>query len=131
MNARAPVVCSLLAGLLLAGACQRLHFEKDYGIDPLSDQSLTFDAPRYEQNLTVEVHSPGAPLSVYLVKSAEVNKARVALQNGKAPPGALGGKEPAEDVSFNATVPAGTEFTVFLYNPQRKGASAKVKVTGR
>jgi hypothetical protein len=127
MNARTVLVL----GLVLLAGCQRLTYEKDYKIDPASAQPVVFDAPQYEQKLTVEVKSPGAPLSVYVVKSAEADKAQSALMSGKTPQGALGGKDNEENVNLQATVPAKTEFTLVLFNPGRKVAEAKVKVTGR
>jgi hypothetical protein len=120
-----------VCGLLLLAGCQRLNFEKEYTIDPFDGQTMTFDPPRYEQKVTVEVKSPGNPVSVYLVKGEDAEKANNALQSGKAPTGAFAGQEKSEDVNLEATIPAKTEYTLLVFNPGKKKAAAKVKVTGR
>jgi hypothetical protein len=135
MNARSLPVCGLLVGLLLAAGCQRLNFEKEYKIPPAETQFVTPDAPSYEQKVTVEVHSPGAPLMVVLVKSdgtEDAEKAVKALADGKNPDKVLARQDKAaEDVRLEATVPAKTVYTVVLYNPGKTTATAKVKLTGR
>jgi hypothetical protein len=126
MNARTLSLCSLRAGLLLLAGCQRLNFEKEYDIEPSGVQAVGFSPPRYEQKVTVEVKSPGNPLSVFLVKG-DPEKA----PQGKTSPDLLEKKENAEDPTLQATVPANTEYTVVLHNLSRKHVKVKVKVTGR
>ncbi len=134
MNPRSLPTCGLLVGLLLAAGCQRLNYEKEIKISPAETQFVTPDAPRYQQKVTVEVHSPGAPLSVYLVKSEGTENADKALKDlvdGKDPDKVLAHQDRAEDVRLEATVPAKTVYTVVLYNPGKTTATAKVKLTGR
>jgi hypothetical protein len=127
MHARIFLVC----GLLLPAGCQRLNYEKEYAIDPFEVKTIIFDPPRYEQKVTVEVKSPGSPVSVYLVKGEDAAKGETALLNEKAPTGALAGKDKSEDVNLEATIPAKTEYTLLVFNPGNKKSAAKVKVTGR
>jgi hypothetical protein len=127
MNARSLSVYGLLAGLLLLSGCQRLNFEKEYEIEPFGTQAVNFDPPRYDQKVTVEVKSPGNPLSVYLVKG----DSEKALNSQKNSSEVLDSKEKAEELTLNATVAAKTEYTVVLRNLNGKTVKAKVKVTGR
>jgi hypothetical protein len=130
MNARALVVCGLLACLLPAG-CQPLNENREVKVEAYGVRSLIFSEPRYDQKVTVEVHSPGNPVSAYLVKGADQEKAESGLLNHKAPAGALAGKEKAEEITLEATVPAKTEYALILHNPGKSDATVKVKVTGR
>ena len=49
---------------------------------------------------------------------------------GKAPPSPLAGKEKAEDISLEATIPAATGFAL-VCRADKKDAEAKIKVIGR
>jgi hypothetical protein len=87
-----------------------------------------FDAPRYEQKVNVQVSSPGAPISVYLVKAADGDAAvKAAARKG---PDVLASQEKAENISFDGTIPAKTAFGVVLQAEVKK-AEAKVKVDGK
>ena len=128
---RAIRPCGLLLGLLVvtAAGCQRVNYEKTYTIEPGEMKSILFDAPRYGQEVTVQVSSPGAPVSVYLVKAADEDAAHRAASRGGGSD-VLAGKEKAEDISLKATVPAKTAYAVVL-EAQTKKAEARVKVNGR
>jgi hypothetical protein len=125
---RACRTCALLA-VLLAG-CQPLKVEKTISIFAGGVEALIFDAPRYDQKVTVQVSSPGAPVSVYLVRESDMEKAREQMERGKAPSSSLAGKDGAEEISLEATVPAKTEYAL-LIRADKKTAEAKVKLTGR
>jgi hypothetical protein len=129
MNKRACLICALLAALLTAG-CQPLKVEKTLSILGGGVEALIFDAPRYEQKLTVQVSSPGAPVSVYLVRESEMEKARTLMEQGKAPTEPLAGKDGGEEITLEATVPAKTAYAL-LVRANKVKAEAKVKVTGR
>jgi hypothetical protein len=131
MNARSLSVYALLAGLLLLSGCQPLKENREVDLAGHEAKPILFSAPRYDQKLTVEAHSPGKPVSVYLVKDADTEKTVNALLNGKTPAGALASQEKAEDVSFTGTVPAGTDFALVVFNPGKDLAKVKLKVTGR
>jgi hypothetical protein len=120
----------LFLGLFVAAAtgCQRVHYEKTYTLEPGLKQSIVFDAPRFGQKVTVQVSSPGAPVSVYLVKAADGDAAiKAAERNGAE---VLARQEKSEDVSFEATVPAKTAYAVVLQADVKK-AEAKVRVNGK
>jgi hypothetical protein len=120
----------LLLGLILTTAtgCQPVHYEKTYTLEPGLAQAVTFDAPRFEQKITVKVSSPGAPVSVYLVKAADGDAAiKAAARKG---PEVLARQEKSEDVSFEATIPAKTPYAVVLESEAKK-AEAKLKVNGK
>jgi hypothetical protein len=128
---RAIRPCGLLLGLLVVTApgCQRVNHEKTYTIEPGEIKSILFDAPRSEQKVTVQVSSPGAPVSVYLVTAADEDAALKAASRGSGP-AVLAGKEKAEDISLEAAVPAKTAYAVVL-EAHAKKAEAKLRVSGR
>ena len=129
MNMRACRTWALLAALLLA-SCQPIKVEKSLSIFGGGVEALIFDAPRYDQKLNVQVSSPGAPVSVFLVRESEMDKAREEMERGKPPATSLAGKAGAEEITLDATVPSGTAY-VLLIRADKMKAEAKVKLTGR
>jgi hypothetical protein len=117
-----------VCALLLAG-CTRLDFEHTYDLEGPVTQKVEWDAPKYEQKLTVTV-SAEEPVSVYLVKEDDKEKAMNALTADKEPEGALASKVNAKEITLQATVPAKTAAAVLIRNRANKNR-VKVKVTGR
>jgi predicted component of type VI protein secretion system len=132
VKTRACLTCGLLLVLLLPLAgCQRLNFEKTYTVEPTAFQQIELSPPRYQQKLTVEVKSPDSPVSVYVIKLADKDRAEQALYKDKAPEGALASKEKSENVTVETTIPAGTEVAVLIKNVGKKSSQVSVKITGR
>ncbi len=119
----------MLAVLGLAG-CQPIKVEKTISIFGGGVEALIFDAPRYQQKLNVQVNSPGAPVSVYLVLESDMDQARQEMERGKTPPSSLAGKGGAEEITLEATVPSGKAYALLIRADKMK-AEAKVKLTGR
>jgi hypothetical protein len=130
MNARACLGWTLLTGVLLTAGCQRLNEERTLSLMPGEFKSLSFSPPSYEQKLTVQVSSPGAPVSVWLGRESDTEAAQDKLQKEKSPDASLAGKEKAEDITLEATIPAKTGYALYIRAEQKK-AEVKVKVTGR
>jgi hypothetical protein len=129
MTIRCLCTCGLLTAFVLLAGCQRLNYEKTLKVSPGEYPVIDFDAPRSEQKVTVQVTSPGVPISAYLVKESDKTAANEALDRAKAPAALLGSKEKAEDIQFEATVPARTGYTLLLRS--NKATDVKIKVTGR
>jgi hypothetical protein len=110
--------------------CQRLNDERTVSVPLGTIQAIGYSAPRYEQKLTIQVNSPGAPVTVYLVREEDSNTAQNQLDGSKPPTAPLAGKEKVEEATLEATVPAKTGF-VLLIRADKKKAEVKVKVTGR
>jgi hypothetical protein len=98
---------------------------------------IIFSAPAYEQKVTVTIEPKSAPVSAYLIKSSDEKAVVVALLREKqpAPSLLLGGraapnKGPAKAYSFDATVPAKTEY-ILLIKGGLKSTEVKVKVVGK
>jgi len=130
MNARACLGWTLFAGALLTAGCQRLNEERTMSLLPGESKHLIFSAPAYEQKLTVQVSSPGAPVSAWLVRESDSEAAQDQLQKNKSPDAPLAGKEKAEDITLDTTIPAKTGYILFI-RAEQKRAEVKVKVTGR
>jgi hypothetical protein len=117
----------LALALLLAAGCQRLDFENTYPLEGFDAQEIGFSPPQYEQKVTVTVTtSPAVPVSAYLVKTSDLD----AMKKDPAAVQALGKQEKSETIKFDATVPAKTDYTIYLVGTGKK-TDAKVKVVGR
>jgi hypothetical protein len=128
---RNGLLSALAAALLLAAGCQRLNDERSVHVMAGNIHEIGYSAPRYQQKLTVNVSSPGAPVTVYLVREGDESTAAQNKMNaGKEPVAPFAGKEKAEDITLEATIPAGTAY-VLLIRSDKKNADVKVKVTGR
>jgi hypothetical protein len=119
-----------LTALLLLTGCQPLKFEKTETIPAGEVKLYTFDAPRYDQKLTVKVSSPGAPVSIWLVKEEDGEAARSRLESDKPPTSSIASKENSEDITMEATIPAKTGY-VLLVRSDKKKAEVKINVNGR
>jgi hypothetical protein len=123
-------------GLLALSGCQKLNYEKKHSLPATSSVPVEFDAPRYNQKLTVTVKPTAAPVSAYLCTKDNLEKVdRIATLTKKEPGsdlvlGGAKGKGPDEEISFEATVPAKTEFVLLLVN-HGKTNEVSVKVVGR
>jgi hypothetical protein len=128
------VSVSALGLLALVGAgClkQRLEVESTMSVGPGEVQSKIIDAPRADQQVTVTLSSPGAPVSAYLVLEKNRQAVQDALLSGKKPANVLDGKDKTEDATLQGTVPANEEFAVVVSNGGGKSAQVKVKIAGR
>ncbi|HTU17581.1 MAG TPA: hypothetical protein VMG10_05910 [Gemmataceae bacterium] len=131
MKARVCLLLFLAAMLppLLAG-CQRLNDERTFTIPPLAIQLIEYSEPRYQQKVTIHISSPGAPVTAYLVPAKDKDEAQKQMDNNKAPAAPLAGKEKAEEITLEATVPAKTAF-VLMVRADKKKAEVHIKTTGR
>jgi hypothetical protein len=131
-------VLALVAGILVASGCQKLNFEKTYNVGQnLVSEQIIFSAPAYDQKVTVTIEPVSGPVSAYLMKSSDHKAVDDALNHQKEPsPSLLLGSRvspkngPAEAYSFDATVPAKTEY-VLLLKAGLKSTEVKVKVVGK
>lgn len=128
-----PVVVALL---LLAG-CQRLNEQRTVDLKFGTNHRLDFTGPSYKQKIEVTVTPKDAPVSVYLIKSEDVEKVEDAVNRKKEPPkdSVLDGKtvsekDKAESYTLTAEVPAKTPYSLFFAGP-RKSTSVDVKIVGR
>jgi hypothetical protein len=127
-------VVGVLAGcLVLAAGCkQRVNEERTLSLEPGVTKPLQIDAPARDQQVTVTVASPGAPVSAYLVLEKNRAATEDALVAGKKP-GAniLAGSEKAEQATLEATVPAKEAYAVVVSNSSGKPAQVKVTIKGQ
>jgi hypothetical protein len=131
MRVRTPSLF-VLSAVLLTG-CQRLNYEKTFHLEATAVQPIEFSAPTYAQKLTVQVSSPGAPVTVYVVRVVQPEDATAAqtqMETNQAPADPLAGKEKAEEINLETTVPAKTAY-MLLIRADKKAAEVRVKVTGR
>ena len=132
---RRMTLCAL--ALACSVGCQRLNWsatKPDLG--PKEVTHYLFDAPTYEQHVTVSVKPVEAGVSAYLVKQSDVDEATKALDSitGEPAPGILLGSKAsngaAETYSFTATVPAKVPYALFLRGG-KKTTAVTVSVAGK
>ena len=123
---------ALVAGAV--GCGQKLDVEKTVTLSPGENEiyPLLIDAPRRDQNVKVEVSSPGVPVSAWVVleddRAAVVQK----LEKGGQPEKnhVRAGKERSPTIELETLIPAGKAFAVVVAGASKK-TDVKVKVTGR
>ena len=130
MKVRFCVLLLLAAMPPLLTGCQRLNDERTVSVSLGVVNSIEYDPPRYEQKLTIDIHSPGSPVTVYLVRKENMEAAQTRMEQNKALEGPLAGKEKTEEATLEATVPAKTGF-VLLIRADKKKAEVHIKTTGR
>src|SRR5437773_15843 len=119
MRTRLLVVLVLPLAFLAGVGCQRVRYENTYTLNPHDSQELTLDAPAYSQRVTVTIVPTSGPVSAYLVKSADLLAVKAKLDAEKEPDASLllgsrVSKDRAEEYTFEATVPAKTEYTLIV-----------------
>ena len=134
MRVRAlPLLLTLM--LLVSIGCQPLKYEKTFNLMPLETKDITFSAPSYAQKVMVTITPTNTGVSAYLCKSVDYPQVNKALDSEKEPPASLllgsrVSKSGAESYSFEATVPAKTEYILALKN-SKKTTEVKVLLVGR
>src|SRR5262249_49083512 len=114
MARRMTAAVGVLAALLLAG-CSRTLYDKTVTLEGATDvPEIEVDAPTREQKVVVEFESPGVPVDVRVLlsanKAAVKNKLRARTRPNDSE--VLAGKEQAESGTVEATVPAGKDYVV-------------------
>jgi hypothetical protein len=130
-----PFLLFVLAALLLAGGCQKLNFEQTISLKPIVVKEYSFDAPAYQQKVTVTVAPVTTGVSAYLCKESDKDAVERALQAEKEPAasqllGSRVSKGGPDTYSFDATIPAKTSYTLFLKGGPKE-TEVKLKVVGR
>ena len=126
----------LLAALLvgLAG-CQKLNYSKTFTLGPGNMEDLHFDPPAYNQRVTVTIAPTNGAVSAYLVKESDFDKVSASLKRNAEPAASLVlgsrvSRGVAEEYSFEASVPAKTEYALVI-KCDMKQTDVKVTVVGR
>ncbi|MGH7170181.1 MAG: hypothetical protein ACRELG_07900 [Gemmataceae bacterium] len=130
MKARACLLFLLAALPPLLSGCQRLNDERTVTVPSFSLQEIEYSEPRYEQKVTIQISSPGVPVTVYLVRKADSEAAQKRINQNEAPENALAGKEKVEETTLEATVPGKTAYVLFI-RADKKEAKVHIKATGR
>ncbi len=82
-----------------------------------------------DMKVTVTATSPGAPVTLYLVLTADANQMMNALEHGDNPSQVIAKSTAGETVTLEATQPAGKDCTVVGLSD--KQTQVKAKVVGR
>jgi hypothetical protein len=118
----------LVVGVL---GCQRLNFEKNFDMAPGDLQAALIDAPKADQQVTVEITSSSGPVDVYVILEEDRTAVTEKLKAYKKPDASQikASKEKMESGTLEATIPAGKAFAVLLARATKK-TDVKVKIKG-
>ncbi len=135
MRRRFLVVLLLVCGLTSQSGCQRLNVNESYTLNPMEIKELTITAPAYEQRVRVTVTPSGGGVLAFLVKESDSGAANRYINANKEPPPSLilgkgGSLESADAYSFDATVPAKTDYSLILQVGSKR-TDVKVSIVGR
>jgi hypothetical protein len=127
MNPRTAALAVMCFALVAtqSGCTSRVNFNQTETLEPGDIKTYTIDAPRKEQKVRVQVESP-EPVNVYVGLAASAGAIQKALERDQKPV-AAGGKSGVTQDSFEVTIAAGQEFTVFL-SGARKRTEVKLSV---
>ncbi|HXG10915.1 MAG TPA: hypothetical protein VNK04_14240 [Gemmataceae bacterium] len=133
MRRTSRIVLGTLALALLgpAGCGSRLNDDRTATVKPGVVHTIIYDPPKKEQKVTLELSSPGVPVSAYLVLAKDREAAEEAAAANRSPANALAGQQKVETATLEATIPAGAGFVLVLTSTANKDASVRVKATGR
>lgn len=113
---RQPLLGCLLLGLLVVGGCQKLSTKGTETLLPGDVKSVEISAPRYRQQVTVEIQSTKSPLDVHIVFEEDRAAAMDSLQAGKVPPRVVVSKRDVKEDKVEAPIPAGKAFAILFCN---------------
>jgi hypothetical protein len=123
--------CLLLLPLLVTAGCQQaVKDERTVAVDQFDIRSAIY-SPARDQQVTVEVSSPGAPVNVYVVLEKDRAAVEKSLGDNKKPANVLASKEKVEQATLEVPIQAKNDFAVVLNGASGKTAQVKLKVTGR
>ena len=126
---RRPLLAAVALPLLILAGCQRLNYERDFTLDASTSQTFTIAAPRGDQKLTVTATSSKEPIIVFVVLAEDKAAGDAAAANRIQPKKALGGQENAKEISFEATIPSGKEFIVYVRMGKNARGTTDVKLS--
>lgn len=127
----------LLAMVLLASSSwlrqKPLNDERTALVKAGTVNTIEYDAPIQDQQVTITTSSPGVPVDVYVVLQDNLQKAQDALQGGAPPENTVASQKKTEQASLEAKVPAKKGFAVLINNSvnNNKDANVKVKATSK
>jgi hypothetical protein len=127
MRIRVGLVWGLM--LLCAGCGGKAIYNDEVPLAKGDIQPITIGPFAKEQAVTVIVSSPGAPVSVYVFESEQLEFVDYAITYGKQPENVLAGEASTEDATLTATVPANKEIIVRLQPAGQHEAKVQLKIT--
>lgn len=132
---RGLVTVGIVSIVLGMTGCQRLNYNTTFKLGVLGTHDIHFSAPAYNQRVVVTVTPTDSAVSSYLVKSEDHPAVERALQADKEPQasrllGSRVSKGNPETYSFEATIPAKTEYSL-VFKGSGRPTEVKVQIVGR
>jgi hypothetical protein len=112
-------------------ACNRVTLNDERTVEVPIDtfKMINLDAVKRDQKVKVEVSSPGAAVSVYVVLEKDRATVQQALEVDKRSDKILASTEKTESATLEANIPAGNAAVILLMSACGKTANVKVKST--
>ena len=115
--------------LFCVGCGPQAIYDKEVSLALGDIQPIVFGPFDKEQSVTVTVSSPGAPISVYVFESEQLEFVDYAVSFGKPPQNVLAGEASTEGTTLTAVVPADKEAIVRLQPTGQQPAKVQLKIT--
>jgi hypothetical protein len=122
----------LLALTVLVAGCKlkRVEDEKSVMLDAnIAKGVMALPVQSKDMQVTVTATSPGAPVTLYLVATDDVNEVMSDLEHKVDSPKILAKSGAGETVTLEGTAPANKECTVVALSDKK--AEVKAKIVGR
>ena len=132
MRRRTQWALGLLAVTVLVAGCKlkRVEDEKSVMLEAnIPKGVMEIPVQSRDMQVTVTATSPGAPVTLYLVPTADANEVMNDLEHKEVYQKILAKSGPAETVTLEGTAPANKECTVFAVSD--KNGEVKAKIVGR
>lgn len=126
---KAKLLLIVCVSALLCGCGPTLSHTKDYSIAVGEILEVPFDPITREQTIKVVAKSPGKPIKVHVYLADDADEVNRKITLGKPADMALASQEDAEEISLQATVPAGKEVIVRLQPMGPTSADVQLEVT--
>ena len=123
--------CLMLAALAALGGCYKFTHTATVDMRSSGIHVMSVSAPTSDQNVKVEVSSPGVPVSVWVVLASDVEEVEKRLVASKEVDRSkvLASQEQQEESVVEAKIPKNQEYAVIVSGPSKR-TQVKIKITG-
>lgn len=127
MKSTILLLCCLAT--LFCGCGPKLADQRDLTIEINEIVAIPIDPIDREQTIKITASSPDAPINVHVYLKENETEIERKITLGKPPENLLANQNNAEQISLEATVPAGKEVIVRLQASDRQAAQVHLEMT--
>lgn len=129
---RSGVACLALGLLVSASGCgQPINVDKEIQLNAYAHYpAILVEAPKYDQNITVEFTSSDAPVDVHVILGKDENAITEEFGRAKTTHKKVASKLQSKADTLSCTIPAGEDYGVYLTGA-KKNTTVKLKLKGK